>query len=74
MVSGVFSSKIVGEVAKCTMNQRGAGVCDVGEVAADGERLVGSSAWHGCCQQQKRISPYRWKAGREGVFCFVFSM
>lgn len=42
--SGVFSSKIVGDVAKCTMNQR-AGACEVGEVAADGERLVGSRVW-----------------------------
>lgn len=42
--SGVFSSKRVGDVTKCPMNQR-AGACEVGEVAADGERLVRSRAW-----------------------------
>lgn len=39
--SGEFSSRIVGGVAKCALNQR-PGAWEVGEVAVDGERLVGS--------------------------------
>lgn len=39
--SGEFSSRIVGGVAKCAVNQR-PGAWEVGEVAVDGERLVGS--------------------------------